>query len=673
MKKIILTSTILTLLLASCMKNVEKDESLIENKIANPNATTTRDLVVPVSFSYKTTNDVNFNITLLSNNNEPLKGVRVDIMDDIPENNGKIIATGITNKIGVLSIPYNISINLKEVIVNTDYIGLINNVIVPVNGTSVNLTLGGKNPMKVTTAESKNLIKSTQALGKAFNRLSYKLGSFSTGLNGGVPTYLMSVNENVTRQFLADVNSSLPEQSPVPTYYPQYLASNLERNLIIDGLSDVWITFVHEGAGIKNSLFYFVYDQNNVPTSASDIDSLIAIFPNSSYSGSGGGLVTGNKVFIGRFAAGKAIGFALAQNAWNGTNIRTSGTFFYTLRALNPESTSSAREHVAFLYDNPTQRFLIGFEDINRDQISCDHDFNDCVVFATANPAENINKTNVLTTTPASGSDNDNDGVLNSYDEYPNDANKAFNVSYPSASTFASVAFEDLWPSQGDYDMNDVVVNYQYKGVLNASNKMVEMSAKYKLRAAGGIFRNGFAVELPINKSTISSISGGNGIETDATKAILKVFSNSTSIIQNYNTLSGQTNQSTDTITMSLSFSTAQSITLSSFNPFIYVNETGKGRGHEIHLPDMAPTELATTATLGTFADNSNIATARFYKTKLNLPFALNIPESFAYPIEKNDIVTVHLKFAAWAQSGGTLFQDWYKNLSDYRTSSKIY
>lgn len=142
MKKIILTSTILTLLLASCMKNVEKDESLIENKIANPNATTTRDLVVPVSFSYKTTNDVNFNITLLSNNNEPLKGVRVDIMDDIPENNGKIIATGITNKIGVLSIPYNISINLKEVIVNTDYIGLINNVIVPVNGTSVNLTLG---------------------------------------------------------------------------------------------------------------------------------------------------------------------------------------------------------------------------------------------------------------------------------------------------------------------------------------------------------------------------------------------------------------------------------------------------------------------------------------------------------------------------------------------------
>jgi LruC domain-containing protein len=117
-------------------------------------------------------------------------------------------------------------------------------------------------------------------------------------------------------------------------------------------------------------------------------------------------------------------------------------------------------------------------------------------------------------------------------------------------------------------------------------------------------------------------------------------------------------------------FTSAQSITLSSFNPFIYFGETGKG--HEIHLPDLAPTKLATTATLGTFADNSNSATGRNYKTKPNLPFALNSPESFAYP-KKNDIVTAHLKYAAWAQSEGTLFQNWYKNLSNYRTSSKIY
>ena len=36
-------------------------------------------------------------------------------------------------------------------------------------------------------------------------------------------------------------------------------------------------------------------------------------------------------------------------------------------------------------------------------------------------------------------------------------------------------------------------------------------------------------------------------------------------------------------------------------------------------------------------------------------------------------MVTAHLKFAQWAQSGGVLFTDWYKNLSGYRDASKIY
>jgi len=668
MKKTILSALVLTSIFSSCTKDIKKDEP---NTTVNPNPQTMQEMVVPAGFSYKTTQDVNFTVKLLANNDQPLTGVRIDIMDDSPENNGKIIATGITNSAGILSMPYYIPNYLKQVVLNVNYIGVVNNVIVPVdaNNPSVNITIGGKNPMRVTTAENKNQAKPNNALGKAFSRLSYKLGTFSSA---GVPNYLVQPRDVVSSQFLADVNATLPEYRPVPTYNPQYLASNLERNLVLTAQCDVWITFVHEGAGYLNSLFYFKYNKNNKPTSASQIDSLIAIMPNTSYSGSGGGMTTGDKVYIGRFGADTAIGFAIAQNAWTGSTVNSNAAFFYTINDLNPETTAAKREHVVLLYDNPTQRFLIGFEDINRDN-GADNDFNDCVIYATANPVTNVSQVNVIPTTPASGTDTDGDGVLNAYDEYPTDPLRAYNVSYPSASTFATVAFEDLWPSQGDYDMNDVVVNYQYKGVLNAANKMVDMTAKYKLRAAGGTFKNAFCVELPINKSAVTTITGGLGLDAAANKAILKVFANSLAIIPSYNTIKGNTTLVTDTITMSMNFGTPQSITLSSFNPFIWVDETGKGRGHEVHLPDFAPTELVTTATFGTAMDNSIPANSRYYKTKLNLPFAINIPETFAYPAEKELIILAHLKFAAWAQSGGVQYQDWYKNLSEYRNAVKIY
>ncbi len=671
MKKLIIPVLLAVSILSSCTKDVSSAKE--NGTTVNPNPTTMDEMVVPPGFAYKTTSNTNFQITLLSNNDQGLGGVRIDIMDDSPANGGKILATGITNAAGSLNMDYTIPTALKEVVINTDYVGVVNDVIVPVsqNGT-VQLTLGGKHPQTVRTVIEKYSLKSTKALGKSFSRLSYKLGTFSTGTNGGVPTYLLQPRDVVTSQFLADVNATLPEQRPVPTYNPQYLNTSLERNLVLTAQCDVWITFVHEGAGYKNSLFYFTYNKNNKPTSANQIDSLIAIMPNTSYSGSGGGMTTGDKVYIGRFGADTAIGFAIAQDAWNGTTVASSHTFFYTLRDLNPETSASNREHVAMLYDNPTQRFLIGFEDINREQGS-DQDFNDCIVYATANPVTAVDQTNIIHTTPAAGTDTDGDGVLNPYDEYPTDPARAYNVYYPSATTFASVAFEDLWPSKGDYDMNDVVVNYQYKGILNASNKMVDMSAKYKLRAAGGILKNAFSVELPVNRTDVSTITGGLGLEAAATKAILRVFASSIAIIPNYNTVKGQTAQVTDTISVAMSFTTPQSFSLSSFNPFIYVDEIGKGRGHEVHLPDYKPTELANTAIFGTSADNSSVLNNTYYKTKNNLPFAINIPESFDYPAEREAIILAHLKFATWAQSGGVQFQDWYKNTSGYRNSAKIY
>jgi len=672
MSRIVICIFAAIIVLSSCIRQVKPGEGLKPIGL-NPDPKYMDEMNVPAGFHYNTSDGLNFNITLLANNDNPLRGVRVDVMDNSPENGGKILATGVTNSSGVLEGNYYIPSYLNEVVINTDYIGLVNNIIIPVSNGKVFANIGGKNPELHQTVISKN--KGTQRfLGKSFIRLSYRLGTFSKGMDGGVPNYFTFPRDVVSGQFLADVNNSLPENLNVMNHHPQYLAPNLEKNLVLTELCDIWLTFVHEGAGYSNSLFFFKYPTNNKPTNASQIDSLIAVFPNVSYAGSGGGLAIGDKVYIGRVGADTSIGFALASNGWNYTDVTTTSTFYYSIKELNPEANPNKRDHVALLFDNPTQRFLIGFEDLDREG-GTDDDFNDCIVYATSTPYRAIDTSGIEITDPSTGTDNDGDGVLNAFDDYPNDPLRAYNVYYPNSSIFANVAFEDLWPSKGDHDLNDVVVAYQYFAAVNANNKVVNMSARYKLRAAGGVFHNSFAVELPANRNIISAFSASSGVVLDpnTTKIIVKVFDNTKDIISSYNTKPGLAAVQTDTVSFSILFNNPQSLILSEFNPFIYVNEVGKGRGYEVHLPDHAPTELANMAVFGTSSDDSKPLIGRYYKTSNNLPFAINIPEKFDYPAEGQAIINAYLKFAPWAQSGGLQYTNWYHNFLGYRNPAHVF
>jgi LruC domain-containing protein len=109
---------------------------------------------------------------------------------------------------------------------------------------------------------------------------------------------------------------------------------------------------------------------------------------------------------------------------------------------------------------------------------------------------------------------------------------------------------------------------------------------------------------------------------------------------------------------------------ISNFNPFLIVSQT---RGIEVHLPYYAPTDLVDTNLFGTLHDDSNPTTGRYYVTSSNLPWGINIYESFDYPIEKQEILGAYPHFVGWAESSGALYSDWYKDLPGYRNSSVIY
>lgn len=275
--------------------------------------------------------------------------------------------------------------------------------------------------------------------------------------------------------------------------------------------------------------------------------------------------------------------------------------------------------------------------------------------------------------------DSDDDGVMDDSDDYPEDADKAYANYYPSEtpSSGASLSFEDQWPIRGDYDMNDLVMSYRYKIITNSHNKVVQVTGDYTMYATGGNFKNGFGIEFPVPRASISNLTGGS-LETGQSNAVVVLFTDMHTQMQYLNTRPGDPVSPPKSYTISFNVSGGPDLStfgLGAYNPFIWNNGIPNGRGYEVHLPGKTPTNLANTALFGTGNDNSNPSTGRYYVTATGLPWAINIPiKPFQYPVEGAEISSAYLRFLDWAQSGGTQYIDWYSNLGPgYRNTTNIY
>ncbi len=294
--------------------------------------------------------------------------------------------------------------------------------------------------------------------------------------------------------------------------------------------------------------------------------------------------------------------------------------------------------------------------------------------------------------------DADKDGVPDAQDEYPNDPYRAFNNYVPTVGGFGTLSFEDSWPVKGDYDLNDMVIDYNINRITNASNEVVEIKAKFVLRASGATFGNGFGFQLDgITPDKIASAIGyrrsegsyikdaANGLEQGQDYATCIVFDNFFNEMKNPGVgLGVNTDESapfvpyqTVDVTLTL-LNNGQApaggkvkladLTPDIFNFFIIAN---KKRGVEIHLPDRVPTTFADRSLFNT-GDDASVA-PHYYRTANNLPWALNIIQAFDYPVEQTVVNEGYLHFIDWAASSGKLYPDWYDNKEGYRKPEKIY
>jgi len=629
------------------------------------------EIIVDDGFDYSMTRDVAVSIAVLDSRSAPVPDIKFDIYSKNPAEGGDLLMSGVTDDEGMLDTVVSASKTIDSLVA----VGFMSTIEMEIIDNKAGYVFGGLQDGFAEASAGVLPEASLRTQAAASTKYTYLLPYNSQGVPQGME------KDTIDADFLARVSETLPETKKLTTTHPEYLDDANQLNIKIDELADVWVTIVHEGAGYTNALGFFTFPVGHPPASADQITDIKIIFPNASLQGSGGGLNAGDKVYIGQFPAGTMIGWVLIANGWNNKAVNDGYGSLYSLKELNPETSMSLKQHTILVWDDQTQRLLFSFEDMNRSSSGCDQDFNDVVFYATANPVTAIDMTMVQTIDEPV--DTDGDGVNDTIDAYPQDPSRAFNNYSATGSNYGTLAFEDYWPRKGDYDFNDLVLNYRYNQVTNAKGNVVEIQGSIIVQAVGANFANGFGIEFPFEAERVAGLTGSHEpvLETEGSdNAVVRLFENVFEIVrpekvgEYVNTVTGEPYYEPHEITFAIELNTP--LNKSSFkyqppyNPFIFQNGM---RGNEIHLPDYAPTVLADQLLFGTDDDDSETKKGRYYKTSGNLPWALNIPAQWDYTAERNEISMAFYFFRNWAESSGLEYNDWYMEKEGYRDYTRIY
>jgi LruC domain-containing protein len=652
--------TILSMFIISCTSNDDIGE--------NGNNTEFENLSVSDDFMFSTLHNVEIDLSVSNGNNSGVANISFDFYNADPSEGGKLLYSGATGENGEFHTLVPLPTALETVYV----VGFMTTMELPIANSRITYHFGESVSRNLSIQDAVTPPKST---------LEYVLPYTSNGTPIGM------TSDNIPTGLLTKINATLPERQPLPQYHPDYLAEGNQLNVVlINEPADVWVTFVHEGAGHYNCLGYYTYQQGNAPMSTSDIDLIKVIFPNVSMVNSGGGLVPGDKVYLGQFQPGTVIGWVLMDNGWShGSSHIVTDTWYSNFLVSHHQTQQSI-----LVYDDEYEKLLFAFEDLEYPY--GDNDFNDAIFYATVNP---INAVDINDVPPIDEpGDRDGDGISDIFDDFPDDPNRAFETNDHS---FSTLAFEDLWPHKGDYDFNDMVLDYNFFYHTKPNSIVTHIIAEFKLMAVGARLQNGFAVQLPFTSDKIENITVIDGGDTLTYSDIISDANFNPALetgnqavivfIQNTNDLMPQS--SSDFINTEagspyitpVEFAVDIKLNTTSetpsnwqwqppFNPFIYVDRT---RSHEIHLPDMPPTPQADFSLFMTDDDDTIVTNNRYYRTATNLPWAINIAESWDHPYERKQITEAYLKFKPWAESSGSIYPDWFLDSPGYRDDTKIY
>jgi len=209
---------------------------------------------------------------------------------------------------------------------------------------------------------------------------------------GGLKILSISIDEGVPPDvkptepcptLLTAIRNMFPESQNARNNWPKLFKEDVTLNVTTAEETNVYVTFVWEGAGWRNSFGYYAYPANNPPGSIQELQRHI-VFPNVSGVGEGGGLEPGDMVQLGTgpFPANTVIGFFLVAQGWANGQMVDGIYTHYTNINFNPNKN---QQHLLFI-ESGCQDLVLTFEDIRLP--GGDRDFNDIILVIKDNPNE---------------------------------------------------------------------------------------------------------------------------------------------------------------------------------------------------------------------------------------------------------------------------------------------
>ena len=509
---------------------------------------------------------------------------------------------------------------------------------------------------------------------------------------------------SIPQSVMNTIGTLLPETSNAGA---AYISQTYSPNIEVKDLASISVTFVWEGAGYRNSLGYFTYEEQ--PDGSVDILSSNLLIPDASFPSVGSAVIgdtydlrdeTGAVRF---FQPGEKVGFFVVADGWNreplikawdpaavaipSNDPLVNATFgrgcYTTIDKLNYEFAQGSlaeSRHVAMIWmQDPNFQggdpFLItGFEDLLRTGRS-DDDFNDLLFIVQATPYTAIEDTPAFV---YGAGDPDGDGISGVNDHYPNDPTRAFVTRLPSNGEH-TLGFEDQYPNLGDADYNDVVLAYHYELVSDASGdvKDLQLTAHFVARGAGydhsiGLHLPGLPDDATGTVDVQRFLSDDQGtVQLEPTRSLAEVIGQDGRRVDDLivstrdalpsllfgtftNTQSATIDRTAASVRLLMSFDEAIDPEVLGTAPYdLYVSVLRGGEAWDVHMPgfpgfDDRPAHLPVEEGAESFLDDQG------------RPWLFAIPTSWRFPMEHVRVWEAYPSFQDWASSAGQSFTSWY-------------
>lgn len=552
------------------------------------------------------------------------------------------IATGFTDIQGRYIKPASFPTAVSEVYIYSPDFGVPTLYKTKVVGSDVSAKITFENALDVTPVDSSTRSAQTRSSLKFItNVIPNVLGTWN--VNTGRPNYLDASQK---------INVDATLKSYITTYFPEG-KNNVGTNLVSDDAdilikedANVVVNYFGGDTGAQSVFAYYCYSENaSIDEIRQAAKHACVIFPNAhksslgNYSG-----VAVNLKYINetgsfpeeepeRIPAGTKIGFLIWNDGWRG--VKANGNMFYSTKSLNSDKISHTAIFAA--KNKAGERVnVITMEDWKNGE----NDYNDVAFVISSNPIAAIEVPDV-----------------------PNPGDRQGTEKYSGV-----LGFEDNWPEQGDYDLNDVVMKYQSSVDYNIDNKVLNIIDKFTLAWTGANYKNSFAYEVPFDLSKASKVTV-NGSETSSYSGnVITLFKDAKAElgVSNVNA-EDMINQNIQekTYTVSIQFNNPtldKSVVVAPYNPFIKVFNSAT----EVHLTDHKPT----TGANNRFPSGADISRGdvdgTYFICKDGFPFAIHVDARLDASIlnldlkkENQRIDKTYPKFAEWAKTRDPQIKWW--------------